>query len=299
MKTTANDIRMLAAIARYYVLSASMIQRICFPTRRDRRYTRRRLSALVHNRFVQRSSVNVAVSDRHSGPAYTPTPRGCELLALHFNDDAWLETNCKTPRIDRLHHWLDISWTHYVFDNAARDTPALEVTEWINEWQPTLDRNGSPTGFTLHTQFSETPPLSCSPDAAMLLGVGEHKRVYYIEVDRATSGARRVAASKTRGYAELARTCWHRKHLAGTTFDDFNVLLITTSEKHRDRLQREIAKKAEHQPELWMFADRDELAEGNPFYDPVFVDVQGRPVSLLKAPAAEARPTSEGTPDAA
>lgn len=299
MRITEGDVRILKALARYYVLSASMIHRICFPNRRDRRHTRRRLSSLVRERFIQRSAVNVAVSDRHSGPAYSPSPRGCEVLAVYYNDDSWLQTNCRTPRIDRLYHWLEISWVHYLFDRAANDADEITIAQWINEWQPTFDAAGSPNGFTLHTQFRESPPLSCSPDAAILLAVGGHKRVYYVEVDRGTSGARRVAASKTPGYAELARVRGHRRHLPETTFDDFNVLLITNSPNQRDRLQREVAKRTEHEPELWMFCDREALADHNPFYDRIFVDTTGRGVSLLRARTDRQEAVQKGQPDVA
>lgn len=272
MKLTPNDIRILETLARYYALSASMIHRLCFPQRNDQRHTRRRLMELSRERLVYKSLVNVAFSTGNSGPAYTPSREGCEALAVYYNDDAWLSTMTKPPRLDRLYHWLDISWTHSIIDKACQLSPAVTLARWINEWQPTLDSDGNPTGFELHTQFRETPPLSCSPDAAFLLDIGGHRRVFYVEVDRGTSGARRISASKMPGYDELRLTRTHRRHFPSTTFDDFSVVLLTIDRNHRDRIQREVAKKTDLHPQQWLFASREDFTPESALFGDIYVD---------------------------
>lgn len=281
MKLTENDLRILTAVARYHVLSASLIHRMIFPQRGDRRHTRRRLQQLVQSNYLRRSAVNIAFSSGNFGPVYSVTERTCDALAVYYNDDAWLSLNTKPPRTDRLHHWLDIAWTHWVVDRATERCDKVKLDTWINEWQSTCDADGNPTGYVLHSQFRETPPLSCSPDAAFLLDVAGHRRVYYVEIDRGTTGVRRVAASKTPGYAELARRQTHRRHFPTTTCEDFSILLITVSANHRDRLRCEVAKKSDTRPDLWLFADREEFTSETALFGDVFHDHSGAVGPLL------------------
>lgn len=296
MKLTPNDMLVLKALAQYHVLSAAMIQRLCFPQRKDRRHTRRRLSELARASYVRKSAVNVAFSTGNAGPAYSPATRGCEALAVYFNDDTWLATNTKQPRLDRLHHWLDIAWAHSVVRRACEATNgAVELVQWINEWQPCLDADGNASGYVLHTQFREQPPLSCSPDAGMLLKVGEHQRVFMVEIDRGTSGATRVAASKMPGYATMAATQAHRRAFPGTTFSDFGVLIVTVTPNHRDRLQREVAKKSDDRPDLWLFTAREDFESQRILFDSILRDYQGNIASLMKRPPTEGRNREENT----
>lgn len=295
MNLTANDIRILEAIARYYALSASMVHRICFAHRKDQRHTRRRLSELARQNLVRKSPVNVAFSTGNAGPAYTPSSSGCEALATYYNDDVWLATWTKAPRLDRLYHWLDISWTHSIFHRACENHPAVKLVQWINEWQPTLDADGNSNGFVLHTQFREKPPLSCSPDAAFLLDIAGHRRVFYVEVDRGTSGARRIAASKMPGYDELRLTRTHRQHFPTTTYDDFSVVLVTVDSNHRDRIQREVAKKTDLHPQNWLFAAREEFTPEAAFFDNIYTDWQANAGPLVSRSALPKADTSEAS----
>lgn len=284
MKLTDYDMAVLKAVAAYYLLSASQIHRICFPDNKDRRTTRRRLARLIEHGYLARSAVNVAFSTGNAGPAYYSTPKGCEALTVYFDDDAWLATNLKPPRLDRMFHWLDISETHFIVEQAVARAAGVELCGWINEWETINKDDGKSDQFVLHTQLREQPPLSCSPDAAFMLDVGGHRFVHYVEVDRGTSGARRVAASKTPGYAELADVQGHRRHFPETTFDDFLVLIITVSSNHRDRLRREVAKKKENQPGLWLFIDQHEFTPESALYGDIAWDHQGNVSSLVQKP---------------
>ncbi len=284
MKLTDYDMQVLRAIARYYVLSASQIHRICFPANSDRRTTRRRLARLVENRYLARTTVNVAFSTGNAGPAYHPTLKGCEALAVYFDDDVWLATNLKPPRLDRMYHWLDISETHFIVEQAVALADGVELCGWINEWETVNKDDVKDEQFFLHTQLRERPPLSCSPDAAFMLEVDGHRLVHYVEIDRGTSGARRVAASKTPGFAEMAAVQGHRRHFPETTFADFVVLLITVSANQRDRIRREVAKKADHRPDLWLFVDRAEFTPESAFFGDVTWNHLGEVDSLLRKP---------------
>lgn len=275
MKITDNDIRILETVARYYALSAAMLHRFCFPSRKDNRHTRRRLSELARAGYVRKSAINVAFSSGNSGPAYTPTELGSEILATYYSDDAWLQTYVNPPRIDRLWHWIDVSWTHHIVHQACEQQPSVKLVQWVNEWQPATDENGNPSGFALHSQFCESPPLSCSPDAAFLLEIAGHRKVYYVEVDRGTSGAKRVASSKMPGFNELFLTARHKQHFPSATVDDFCVLLVTVDVNHRNRIKREVAKRTDLRPELWMFASRDEFTPEQMLFGDIYIDHTG------------------------
>ncbi len=201
MKLTENDIAALRALADYYVLSASLLHRMVFPQRKDRRNTRRRLQRLVTSHYIARSAVEVAFSTGNAGPAYFLTAKGADALAVFYGDEAWLKTNVRPPRIDRLYHWLDIAECHWIISQAVDRAPGVTLVGWVNEWQTMSDVDGNPTDYVLHTQFREGPkPLSCSPDAAFCLKVAEHQRVHYVEIDRGATGCKRVAASKMPSY---------------------------------------------------------------------------------------------------
>lgn len=275
MKLTENDMKILEVLARYYALSAPMIHSLCFSHRKDARHTRRRLAELSRGKLVRKSPVNVAFSTGNSGPAYTPTREGCEQLAVYKQDDVWLATYTKQPRLDRLFHWLEISWLHSVIVRACELSPAVELVQWINEWAPTLNVDGNPTGYVLHSQFHEQPPLSCSPDAAFMLNISGHRRVFYAECCRGTSGPTRIGSSKAPGYQELLLTQGHRRHFPATTFDDFSILLVTINTDYRDRLQKEFARRTNQNPELWLFADRNDVAPDTVLIDDVFMDHKG------------------------
>lgn len=287
MKLTDIDIRVLRTVASYYVLSASQIHRICFPTNKDRRATRRRLQRLVENKYLARSAVSVAFSTGNSGPAYYPTLKGCQALSVYFDDDAWLTTNTRSPRLDRLFHWLDVSEAHFLVEQAVALADDVKLCGWINEWETINKDDAKDSQFTLHTQFRQKPPLSCSPDAAFLLDVRGHRRVHYVEIDRGTSGARRVAASKTPGFAELVRSQGHRRHFPETTLpNDFGVLLVTVSSGQRDRIAREVAKRTNHRPDLWLFIDQADFTPEKMLYGNIAVDHLGELGSLLQLPIA-------------
>ena len=48
---------------------------------------------------------------------------------------------------------------------------------------PTTNTSCVSRDFTLQTALSQTPLLSCSPDAGMLLSVDGESKLYYLEQD--------------------------------------------------------------------------------------------------------------------
>lgn len=293
MQLTDNDIAVLRALWQYYVLSTAMIHRINFPENKDRRSTRRRLQRLVSDHYIARSTVNVCFSTGNAGPAYSLTDRGADALAVYFNDDAFLHANVKPPRNDRLYHWLDIAAAHWTIRQACEQSKSVTLVRWINEWQEVSDAEGNPLGFVLHTQFRQHPkPLSCSPDAAFLLDVGGHRRVHYVEVDRGTTGAKRVAASKMPGFSELLRVRGHQRHFPETTFEDFAVLVIAPSANRRDILARCISTHADERPDLWFLIDVNQFTPESALFGHIVYDIDAEVGSLVTRPPSDS-PESE------
>lgn len=64
----------------------------------------------------------------------------------------------------------------------------------------------------------------------------------------------------------------HRRHFPTTTFDDFSILLVTVNANYRDRICREVQKKEDMHPQLWLFAERDDVTVDRVLSDDIFHD---------------------------
>ncbi|MEZ5941121.1 MAG: replication-relaxation family protein [Planctomycetaceae bacterium] len=287
MQLTENDFAVLRALHTYYLLTATLLHNLVFPQNRDRRGTRRRLQRLVTHHFIARSRANVCFSTGNAGPAYHLTDKGADALAVYFDDPAFLHTNTKSPRTDRLYHWLDIARAHMQIRLACERSPHVELIRWVNEWCAMVDEHGNPTDYVLHTQFREGPkPLSCSPDAAFVLSVNGHRRVHFVEVDRGTTGAKRVAASKMPGYAEMLRTQAFLRRFPESTFPDFSVLLVAPTSNRRNILRTCVANHPQLHPELWYFLAFPELTPESVLHADVVFDIDGNCGPLVSLPGA-------------
>ena len=279
---TPLDIAVLAALARYYCLCRPQLQTLCFPTHSDGRALRNRLAKLRQGGYVTKTRSLIPYRGGSSGcPVWYLTREAAELLREYFDDESYLALNTRPPRDSLLFHWLAIGDTHIALDKAVDAHQGdVSLTKWTNEWE-VVNKDAARAGqFCLHTVFRENPPLSCSPDAAWLLGYGEHQIVFYLEQDRNTSGVRSIAASKTNGYAELAQRNGHRTHFPETTLDRFRVLMVTTHHGRRKALAQAI--KGKERADLWLFACQDDLtAESFPFGD-VFYDCHGTAGPLIR-----------------
>lgn len=273
---TPLDIAVLGALAKYYCLCRPQLQTLCFEHHKDGRALRARLMKLRTGGFAQRTQSLVPYRGGASGtPVWYLTRAGAELLCEWHDDPRYLALNTRAPRPDVLFHWLAIGDTRIAIERAVRVNNEVTLGRWINEWE-VLDKEGgiaSPR-FYLQTVFRGPPnPLSCSPDAGFVIEYADHHVVWYLEQDRNTSGVRQIAASKTKGYAELARTLGHRKHFPETTLDRFGVLLVTTHSGRRSALQR--ALKNEEGADLWLLACQDDLTAQNFPFGEVFHDCHG------------------------
>jgi hypothetical protein len=279
---TDRDISILAALVRYYVLNRQQIQRLLFPTDPNGRITRRRLQILYDESFINRQNVQFCFPSATPAPVYFPARKGCELLAEHFDDPRYLVTPTAAPIPHHTFHWLAVSDTHIAVDEAVLCQPEVKVEGWLNEWDVVnKDESRPEKRFRLYTLLSEHPRLVCVPDAALLVSFKGASKVYYLEQDRATSGAHQIANSKTAGYAAMAEKLLHRRHFPEATLDQFSVLMIAPGPKRRDSLRHAIRGKPG--AELWRFAARQDLTPAKMFYEPVFYTCDGdEPKPLLR-----------------
>jgi hypothetical protein len=126
--------------------------------------------------------------------------------------------------------------------------------------------------------------LVCAPDAAFLLSLRGHRKVFYLEQDRATSGVQQIASSKTQGYAVMAERCLHRRHFPDATVDSFTVLMVAPNARRRDALRKAIdSKPGAH---LWRFASVEELLPTALFSSPIFYPCAGEPAPLIRGKEA-------------
>jgi hypothetical protein len=279
---TDRDFIIVRLLARYYVLNRPQVQRTCFPDDRSGRITRRRLQALVDAKLINRHRVLVHHPVFGSpGPVYFPSPKGCELLAEHFEDERFLAGCTQPPQSHQVLHWLAVSETHIALDAAIARQNQVQLGSWFNEWDVVNPEESAPERrFRLYTLLRESPRLICAPDSAFMLSVGPHRKVFYLEQDRNTSGARQIAASKTPGYAALAERQLHRRHFPDTTLDTLSVLAIAPTPQRRDSLRKALRNKPS--ASLWRFAAANELSAETFLFSPVFYPVDGEPIPLVR-----------------
>src|SRR5438874_9090221 len=106
---TERDDRILAVLARYVLLDRRRVQRLCFPTDPSGRITRRRIAALLREKMIQRSRLEIVnPRDGMPAPAYFLAARGRERLAEIHRDDRYLALPISFPQPLHLHHMLAV-----------------------------------------------------------------------------------------------------------------------------------------------------------------------------------------------
>jgi len=279
---TDRDIDILRLVVRYYILNRPQIQRLCFKDHDSPRVSRRRLQTLVSANLINRHNLVFHHPRAGSpGPVYYPSRRGCEFLADYFDDEKYLLTPNQAPQSHHVFHWLAVSDTHITIDEAIATQDDVRLDGWLNEWDVVnKDESVPERRFQLYTLLRESPRLVCAPDAAFVLWVRQHKKVFYLEQDRDTCAARRVAASKTKGFHEMAARGLHLRHFPQATVPAFTVLLIAPKARRRDALRR--AFRGKPGADLWKFAAATDLSADSFLHEPVLYPCEGDPMPLVK-----------------
>ncbi len=181
MPLTELDMSVLKTVARYYVLTREQIQRLCCAEHASGRGTRKRLARLGQAGYIVKHRMQITLPGMNgAAPAYYPTKKGAEVLASYFEDDSFLATNTKHPRADRLAHWIAINDTRMLVEAAAELTDGVTLSNGPPNGTRSTKTPRRPIQFCLHTQLTENPPLSCSPDAGFLIEFKGKRKVFLL-----------------------------------------------------------------------------------------------------------------------
>jgi len=284
---TERDFSIFVALVRYTILNRQQIQSLVFPDDPNGRVTRRRLQALVSEHFINRQGMLYChPSAGAAAPVYFLSRKAVELLAEHFDDERYLATPTQSPIPHHIPHWLAVSETHIAFDRAIALQTEVQIDSWLNEWDTVnKDATTPEKKYRIYTLISETPRLVCAPDAAFLVSVRDHRKVFYLEQDSNTSGVQQIAHSKTKGYAAMADFGAHRNHFPQATVESFRVLSVSPSSRRRDALRKAI--KDRPGAKVWRFADSHDLQPEKILHSPIWYACdQDDPESLVRGGGA-------------
>lgn len=292
---TERDLGVLRAIAHYYVLSRVQLQRLCFPDDASGRITRRRLQTLIDAKLLNRTATPVFNPAGGSAwPAYFPARKGLEYLAELTGEERFLGVASQPPQVHHLLHWLAVSETHLRLDLALAAQSIVQCPSWWNEWDTVCPTETLPEKrYRIYTLLQAQPRLICAPDAAFLLQVGEHRKVFYLEQDRQTSGVRQVAAGKCGGYAAMLEQQGHLRHFPQATVPGFTVLVIAPNERRRDALR--LAFRDKPAADCLKFASVADLEPTRLLHAAIFYPCQGEPVPLVRATESASARDSHNT----
>lgn len=293
------DIPVLLALARYFLLTRHMVQALCYRSDTDGRLTRRRMAALCRDRYIKRLTLQVInPRDGAPSPVYILDSRGCQFLAEQFRDDRYLCKPTSVARPMHMQHYLAVARTHIVLDQAI-DQSDVQLAAWFHE-DEVVNPEESETRrqFKLYTELKKQPKLVCVPDAGFLLDTDGHRGVFYLEQDRDRSYShKRVAATKSPGYAELFRRRMHRRHFPTTTLNRFVVIMIAPNDKRRDALRR--AFKNKDSAELWRFAAEPDLSPSSFLHKSIWFRTDNDdPEPLVRLEPKESAQTEEAACEA-
>lgn len=283
------DFLILKTVATYHTLQRPDIQALCLPyTDAQGRTTRRHLSKLCHLGLLHKTRGEVLFPDINGAPApvYFLSAKGADLLYCETKDESYLSLNTYTPNPQHLNHFVAVARFHILLDRAASLNPEVTVESFTGEWE-ILDHHASAdkpeARYRLYTLIQENPRLVCAPDASFVLGYQGYKRGYFLELDRATTGLKTVARSKTPGYAALAQP--ENAHLMERLFPSaaaipFRVLMVAPDQGRRDALAKMIAEK--QGAPLWRFLSLTKKILTEPRCDAFLSDEPARPGGITR-----------------
>ncbi len=285
MLVTPRVLDIVRCVAHYGVLTAAQIRALCYPNiQSDGSNVRSKLRDIVDGKLLQRTRMQVVNPlSALAAPVYFSSPLGLETLACQLNDERYRLISTRAPQWQNLPHQVAVADLHILTDQAAARQNYATLERWINEFDVVNQNATNPADrFSLYTLIRETPKLVCIPDAAFVLRVQGFRKVFYLELERATSPTGRVAAEKSPGYFALRQQLLHKKHFPDA-LDDFTVLVTAPDARWRDSLRKAFATK--DGAAMYRFAAMPELKPESFLYERVWHPCVGDAVPLVK-PAA-------------
>ncbi len=234
------------------------------------------LGTMRQRGLIQKTNQAIASTLGATAPVWFLAQKGKEYLMSEVHPKY---AACCTafPQWTTLEHTVAVNWLAVLLDRAIDRQTQVTLCRWINERQVVNPEDEKP--IRLFTELREKPKLVCKPDAAFMLRVGAYAKVYYVELDRGTSGINQIAASKTPGYAELLNQRGHRRHF-DTNMDTFSVLSVSLTSGRRDLLRAAFRDK--QGAELWKFCCWDQFVPESLLFEAIWFPWQGEPSPLVK-----------------
>jgi len=110
-------------------------------------------------------------------------------------------------------------------------------------------------------------------------------KVFFVEQDRGTSGARQVVARKIKGYSVMNRQGRHLEKFPSCNVNSLTVVCLAPNAGRRDSLRRAFAGK--EGSELWRFATVSDFAADKLLHEPILYPAKGEPMPLVKRQGAK------------
>lgn len=285
MPVTSRDFEVLKLLARYFVMSRSQINRLCYPSDESGRITRRRLGSLCREGFIRNHTMEVVNPVRGGSiPVYHLDQRGREHLAIELKDDTYYLKPTKVSHALHLYHALLVTEIYITIDAAITAQSRATLQASFNEHEVVnVDEADPKKHYRLFIEIShEHPRIACSPDLGILLGVENHRAAFYMEVETGKNGPRWSATRKHRGYFEHARRGLHRRHFPTATLDTPHVLSIWPTPNQRDAFLRQLRGK--DGATLWRAASSTELTADTFLFGKIWYRTDGdEPGALVKS----------------
>lgn len=285
MTVTERDLLILRHLRRYKFLSTAQIRKLVFPKDADGSTTRDRLRKLEGAGHVSRRRAEVAVLSSSTIPVWMITEEGACALAMQLNDTRLLLDNPYPKAWQSLAHWLAVSDVHIKLDQAIANQDRVRLHDVFFEHDIVNPEADDPSQrFKLHVTFHEPKRLSCSPDSAFEIQVGDFRRAFYTELERGSDSPHRAIARKYQGHFQLHRTGAFKRHFPQA--QDMRVIAFAPNPSWRDAM-RKAARKRDG-AELWLFCASNELAETSFLDADIFWPVDGGPRPFIRPVAIPA-----------
>lgn len=230
---------------KYRYLTTAQIKGLLFATA-SVQACRLRLLKLYQNGYLNRLRQEVVIGTGSAETVYCLDRKGVELLATQRDEEP--ESAKYQPHFARvkgvfIKHTLAIVEFRLTVEKEIEQRGDLRIHRWFNEWDiadPLAIKKRDK--FFIYDEVMDTTNnqrLSVYPDAVFVLErekAGEKSReLYFVEIDMGTMTHRRIR-EKLRAY-EIYRRAKRHKVRYGKEYEDFTVLMQTTSGERAENLQ--------------------------------------------------------------
>ncbi len=286
-RLTARDLDILRSLAKYKYLRTGQVRRLNFLDNKSIQSARRRLKYLYHHGFVGRIEALVQTGNGASETAYFLERKGQEILGNEFD---FSSVSKKQDRVkpQYLNHALDVSEFQLVLESALADNKSAELVRFVadHELKNIAAKAVGRKRYKLFDQINHPvnkKSYTVYPDALVILqGAGKlsaYKQLYFVEIDRGTEGLR-IIRDKVIGYRLYADQRIFKKF---GKFQDFKVLIQTTSEKRKRNIQETVADMIGGE-RVWVTSQTEvtpqSLLSGN-----IWLDNEAKTQSIIKPTA--------------